>query len=148
MDIMGLSRRLFDQIGQTANAATEVVKKTAPSDAPAPNRQQPLLTERLRDLAQQFNVKSLPINDLIPLQQALKDQGFIHSNQVRAQALLPQLAYHHYESGPMDVEEALEHHLQRLQNKPSVLADYQDTKHMLNTIRNLSSARQHVSSAA
>ncbi len=151
MDIMGLSRRLFDQIGQTANAATEAVKKAAPAEESTINNAMPehaILTERLNALAGQYNVKSLAVSDLIPLQQELKEHGFITSNQVRAQALLPQLAYHHYEAGPMDVESALENHLQRLQDKPSVLADYQDSKHLLNVIRNLSSARQQISSAA
>lgn len=151
MDIMGLSRRLFDQIGQTANAATEAVKKTAPvetKESPDTIQETTVLTERLHELAEQYDVKSLAVSDLIPLQEDLKQQGFIGSEQVRAQALLPQLAYHHYEAGPMDVESALQDHLQRLQDKPAVLADFQDSKHLLNVIRNLSSARQQISSAA
>lgn len=149
MDIMGLSRRLFDQLGQTATAAkTTRAEKVKADDSTATSTQSSALTARLQDVAQKYNVKSLAISDLIPLQEELKNQGFIGESQLRAQGLLPQLAYHHYESGPMDVEVALKDHLGRLQEKPAVLADHHEGRHMLNLIRNLASARPETETAA
>lgn len=149
MDIMGLSRRLFDQIGQTATSAkAQRTEKVAKEETNPGGRPSSALTERLQHVAQQFNVKSLAVSDLIPLQQELKNQGFIGESQLRAQGLLPQLAYHHYEAGPMDVEVALKEHLSRLQDKPTVLADHHEGKHMLNLVRNLASARAETESAA
>lgn len=145
MDIMGLSRRLFDHLGASsgpqANAGVtrskldEEANATTLTDVSA-------LTERLSHLGQRYDVKALAVSDLIPLQEDLKQQGFIAPNQVRAQGLLPKLAYAHYEAGPMDVEAALEKHLNALPNKPAVLADYNEGKHLLNVVRNLASARE------
>lgn len=149
MDIMGLSKRLFDQLGQSANALkTSRTEKIQPSEQTSDHSSMSSLTTRLQNVAQQFNVKSLAISELIPLQEALTSQGFIADNQVRAQGLLPQLAYHHYQAGPMDVESALKEHLDRLQNKSTVLADHHEGKHMLNLVRNLASARSQTETAA
>ncbi len=150
MDIMGLSRRLFDQLGQTANQIkTKANEKVDMAETLEPDRASAsALSARLQTLADQFDVRALPISELIPLQDALKQQGFIGESQVRAQGLLPQLAFHHYEAGPMDVEQALQQHLDRLRDKPAVLADHHEGRHMLNLVRNLASARGQTETAA
>jgi len=150
MDIMGLSRRLFDQLGQTANQIkTKASEQVDDAAGLEPDRaSSSALSARLQSLADQFDVHALPVSELIPLQEALKQQGFIGESQVRAQGLLPQLAYHHYEAGPMDVEQALESHLERLRDKPVVLADHHEGRHMLNLVRNLASARSQTNTAA
>ena len=148
MDIMGLSKRMFHQLGQLT-AADQVNKAPSVDNSEAVSQQgiSPL-SERLDKLAKEFDVKSIPVNELVNLQESLRQSGFIQENQLRAQGMLPQLAYHHYQAGPMDIESALEEHLQRLKDQPAVLADYQEGKHVLNVIRNLASARQQQTQAA
>lgn len=144
MDILGLSKRMFSQLGQFSADKTSAAKeKEAATGVHA--RDTHMLsnsTERLNQLAGRYDIRALPVSDLLPLQQDLMQQGFIGQNQVRAQGLLPQLAYAHYQAGPMDVEQALQNRLDQLSEKPAVLADYQDTQHVLNVVRNLGSARQ------
>lgn len=146
MDILGLPKRMFDQLGQmntqapkaVDNDTTVEIKNSAAMSA---------MGERINAVAARFDVKHLPISEVIPLQQALTDTGLVGSSQVRAQGLLTQLAYQHQKTGPMDLEQALEDHLTGLQEKPAVLADYQEGKHVLNLVRNLDSARAHASVA-
>ena len=142
MDILALPRRMFQEFGQMNS---EAVNKTAQVDKSAPAKQHDALSsvgERINALAEQFNVKALPVSEIMPLQKALTDTGLVNSSQVRAQGLLTQLAYQHQKTGPMDLEGALEDHLQGLKEKPAVLADYQEGRHVLNLVRNLSSARE------
>jgi hypothetical protein len=148
MDIMGLSKRMFHQLGQLT--APEQVAKSQPIENNTAHSGQGIspLSERLDKLAREFDVKSMPVSELVNLQESLRDSGFIQENQVRAQGLLPQLAYHHYQAGPMDIEAALEEHLGRLKDQPAVLADYQEGNHVLNVVRNLASARQQQTQAA
>ena len=142
LDFLAMPKRMFHQLGQmnAAPQAQAVNKVDKPisiknSDALSP------MGERINAIAEQYDVKSLPIAEVMPLQQALTDTGLVRSSQVRAQGLLTQLAYQHQKTGPMDLESALEDHLQGLKEKPAVLADYQEGKHVLNLVRNLSSAR-------
>ncbi len=142
MDILGLSRRMFDQIGQMSqNAQVRPTEATQAEPKIKPPSAMSSLSERLDHLAQQFDVKAMPVSELVALQESLTQSGFIGATQVRAQGLLPQLAFHHYQAGPMDVESALEEHIKRLKDQPAVLADYNESKHVLNVVRNLSSAR-------
>ncbi len=148
MDILGLPKRMlaqFEQMSATekTSAATPIKENKAPTiDALSP------LSERLDNLARQFDLKALPVSELKNLQTSLLQSGFIGTGQVRAQGLLPQLAYHHYQAGPMDVEDALQEHLQRLTDQPAVLADFNEGKHVLNVVRNLISAREQQTQAA
>ena len=147
MDILSLPRRVFQEFGQMGS---EAVKKTAPADKTTAVKTHDALSsvgERINALAEQFNVKSLPVSEIMPLQKALTDTGLVNSSQVRAQGLLTQLAYQHQKTGPMDLEGALEDHLQGLKEKPAVLADYQEGRHVLNLVRNLSSAREQTTPA-
>jgi hypothetical protein len=148
MDILGLSKRMFHQLGQLT--APEPVAKSQAAENGDVHSGQGIssLSERLDKLAREFDVKSMPVSELVNLQESLRDSGFIQESQLRAQGLLPQLAYHHYQAGPMDIEVALEEHLQRLKDQPAVLADYQEGNHVLNVVRNLASARQQQTQAA
>ena len=148
MDILGLSKRMFHQLGQLT-AAEQVNKTAAVENTHAPSGEgiSPL-SERLDKLAREFDVKSMPVSELVNLQESLRSSGFIQESQLRAQGLLPQLAFHHYEAGPIDIEVALEEHLTRLKDQPAVLADYQEGNHVLNVVRNLASARQQQTQAA
>ena len=142
LDILALPKRMFHEFGQMSS---EAVNKTASVDKPNAAKQHDSLSsvgERINALAEQFNVKSLPVSEIMPLQKALTDTGLVNSTQVRAQGLLTQLAYQHQKTGPMDLEGALEDHLQGLKEKPAVLADYQEGRHVLNLVCNLSSARE------
>lgn len=141
MDIMGISKRVFEQFGQLKSAPAAHVKAAEP-DLPAKASRHASMSQRLDALAIQFDVKSMPVSELKHLQESLTDSGFIKQTQVRAQGLLTQLAYKHYEAGPMDVEAALENHIQNLKEQPAVLADYQEGRHLLNVVRNLVSARE------
>jgi hypothetical protein len=149
MDIMGLPKRMLGQFNQM-NATAPV----APSQAVDTPKEKITLnalssmSERISHIASEFNVKALEVKDIAPLQASLKDAGIIQANQVRAQGLLTQLAYKHYEAGPMDLEKALEEHVNTLKDKPAVLADHQEGKHVLNTVRNLISAREQQTHAA
>ncbi len=148
MDILGLPKRMFAQFEQISG--TEKADKASPvkeSKTPKIDALSPL-SERLDTLARQFDLKALPVSELKDLQTSLLQTGFIGTNQVRAQGLLPQLAYHHYQAGPMNVEDALQEHLQRLTDQPAVLADFNEGKHVLNVVRNLISAREQQTQAA
>ena len=148
MDILGLPKRMFQSLEQMS-ATQKTAKAKAVQESPSIQAQETApLTERLDSLARQFDLKALPVSDLKPLQTSLMKNGFIGDNQVRAQGLLTQLAYHHYEAGPMDVEVALEAHLNRLTDQSAVLADFHEGKHVLNLVRNLVSARQQQTQAA
>lgn len=139
---------MFHQLGQLT--APEPVAKSQAAENGDVHSGQGIssLSERLDKLAREFDVKSMPVSELVNLQESLRDSGFIQESQLRAQGLLPQLAYHHYQAGPMDIEVALEEHLQRLKDQPAVLADYQEGNHVLNVVRNLASARQQQTQAA
>ncbi len=148
MDILGLPKRMFAQFEQISG--TEKASKVSPvneSKTPKIDALSPL-SERLDTLARQFDLKALPVSELKDLQTSLLQSGFIGTGQVRAQGLLPQLAYHHYQAGPMNVENALQEHLQRLTDQPAVLADFNEGKHVLNVVRNLISAREQQTQAA
>ncbi len=148
MDILGLPKRMFQSLEQmSAPDKTTNTGSVKESATISPQEMSPL-TERLDSMARQFNLKALPVSDLKPLQTSLMQNGFIGDNQVRAQGLLTQLAYHHYEAGPMDVEVALEAHLNRLTDQRAVLADFHEGKHVLNVVRNLVSAREQQTQAA
>ncbi len=148
MDILGLSKQMFHQLGQMGpSEKTQQTNVNTEKTAPVSPGMSPL-SERLDNLARQYDLKSMPISELKSLQTSLVDSGFIDPTQVRAQGLLPQLAYHHYEAGPMDVESALEEHLARLKDQPAVLADFNEGKHVLNVVRNLVSAREQQIQAA
>ncbi len=141
MDIFGLPKRMMQQFGQMAQVdKTQAVAK--PASAKHNDMALSSMSERIDYLAQSFNVKALEVKDILPLQSALTENQFIQPHQVRAQGLLTQLAYQHYQSGPMDLENALENHLAGLKDKTSVLADYKEGQHVLNVVRNLASARQ------
>lgn len=149
MDIMGLPMRMLNQFTQM-NSPSPVVESQAP-EATKKNidiNQLSSMSERIHHIANEFNVKSLPVNQVVSLQTSLKEAGIIQENQVRAQGLLTQLAYKHYEAGPMDLEQALEEHVATLKDKSAVLADHKEGKHVLNTVRNLISARDKENSAA
>ena len=149
MDIMGLSKRMFQQLGQMKEPqANQAVEQTPTPAAKIPLDSLSPMGQRIATVAQEFNVKQLPISDIIPLQTRLTDIGLIKTDQVRAQGLLTQLAYKHQQAGPMNVERALESHLEQLNQQGTVLADYQEGKHLLNTIRNLISAREQDTHAA
>lgn len=141
MDIFGLPKRMMQQFGQMAQVdKTQTVAQ--PSSTKQNNMALSSMSERIDYLAQSFNVKALEVKDVLPLQSALTESQFIQPHQVRAQGLLTQLAYQHYQSGPMDLENALENHLAGLKDKTSVLADYKEGQHVLSVVRNLASARQ------
>ena len=148
MDILGLSKQMFQQLGKLT--APDQVNKSQPVENNDISSGQGIspLSERLDKLAREFDVKSMPVSELVNLQESLRDSGFIQESQLRAQGLLPQLAFHHYQAGPMDIETALEEHLSRLKDQPAVLADYQEGNHVLNVVRNLASARQQQTQAA
>ncbi len=148
MDIVGISKRMFQQLGQM-NASQKTEQTNVKQDKPlAAQHHMSPLSERLDNLARKFDLKSMPVSELKSLQSSLVESGFIDPTQVRAQGLLPQLAYHHYKAGPMDVESALEQHLTRLKDQPAVLADFHEGNHVLNVVRNLVSARQQQSEPA
>ncbi|WP_396588738.1 hypothetical protein [Bermanella sp. R86510] len=145
MDIMGLSKRMFDHLGQMSTKKTNQPQEVT-KPQPAENKDQVLtgsLSQQLKQIAQRFDVNSLPVSDVLPLQQALKESGLVNDQQVRAQGLLTQLAYHHYDTGPMNVETALQEHMGRLKERPTVLADHKESQHLLNVVKNLQSARQN-----
>lgn len=148
MDILGIPKRMFQHFDQTHQVEKSQSIQNQPQAAKAADMALSSMSERIDYLATQFDVKSLPVHDLIPLQQALKDTQIIQSHQVRAQGLLTQLAYQHQQTGPMDVEAALENHLSHLKDKPAVLADYKEGQHVLNMVRNLASARAQSMHAA
>lgn len=149
MDIMGLSKRMFDHLGQMSPKRTDASNTTTATDQTAKSTQ--VLTgsvsQQLQQIAQRFDVKSLNVSDIIPLQQALKDSGLISETQVRAQGMLTQMAYHHYESGPMNLENALQEHMGRMKERPTVLADHRESQHLMNIIKNLQSARAEIDAA-
>jgi len=147
MDILGLPKRMMQQFGQMTQVdQTQAVK--APQEVSSEDMALSTMGQRINYLASEYDVKSLDVSDILPLQTALTDHDLIQSHQVRAQGLLTQLAYHHYEAGPMDLEKSLENHLEELKGKPAVLADYQEGKHVLNVVRNLASAREQQTHAA
>jgi hypothetical protein len=148
MDILGLPKRMFQSLEQMSASEKTTKTKAVKEAAPVKTSQTSPLTERLDSLARQFDLKALPVSELKPLQTSLMQNGFITDSQVRAQGLLTQLAYHHYEAGPMDVEVALEAHLNRLTDQSAVLADFHEGKHVLNVVRNLVSAREQQTQAA
>jgi len=149
MDILGIPKRMFQQFEQMSNVEKgQGVQSKPQTPTAAVDMALSAMSERIDYLAEQFNVKSLEVKDLIPLQQAMKDTQLIQPHQVRAQGLLTQLAYQHQQAGPMDVESALEKHLDHLKNKPAVLADYKEGQHVLNMVRNLASARAQSIDAA
>ncbi|NVK39312.1 MAG: hypothetical protein HWE18_15400 [Gammaproteobacteria bacterium] len=146
MDIFGLPKRMMQQFGQLTQVdKAQPVSKQAPTN----NADMALssMSERIDYLAQTFDVKALEVKDILPLQSALTENNFIQPHQVRAQGLLTQLAYQHYQAGPMDLENALENHLAGLKEKTSVLADYKEGQHVLNVVRNLASAREPMHAA-
>ena len=149
MDIMGLPKRMLNQFSQlnspatiTATQATAGTKEKVSLDSLSS------MSERINHIASEFDVKALPISEIASLQTSLKDSGLIQPTQVRAQGLLTQLAYRHYEAGPIDLEKALEDHVGSLKDKSAVLADHKEGKHVLNTVRNLISAREQQIAAA
>lgn len=143
MDIMGLSKRMFQQLGPTKDTqSSPEVKKPEEIQAKIDLDDLSPMGQRVATVAQEFNVKQLPMPDVIPLQTRLTEVGLIQSNQVRAQGLLTQLAYKHQKAGPINMEKALENHLDHLNQQGTVLADYKEGKQLLNTIRNLISARE------
>jgi len=148
MDILGLPKRMFQSLEQMSAPQKTAQSSPLKDTSTLPPQGMSPLGERLDSLARQFDLKALPVSELKPLQGSLMENGFIGENQVRAQGLLTQLAYHHYQAGPMDVEAALEEHLGRLSEQGAVLADFQEGKHVLNVVRNLVSARQQQSQAA
>jgi len=146
MDIFGLPKRMMQQFGQMTQVdKAQPVSKQVPTN----NADMALssMSERIDYLAQTFDVKALEVKDILPLQSALTENNFIQPHQVRAQGLLTQLAYQHYQAGPMDLENALENHLAGLKEKTSVLADYKEGQHVLNVVRNLASAREPMHAA-
>lgn len=149
MDIMGLSKRMFQQLGQLKETPSSLkAEKVESQPSKAQIDHLSPMGQRVATVAQEFNVSRLPISEVIPLQTRLTEVGLIKTDQVRAQGLLTQLAYKHQQAGPMNVEEALENHLDHLNQQGTVLADYQEGKHLLNTIRNLISAREQQTHAA
>jgi len=140
---MGLPKRMLNQFNQLSSAAPAAPSK--PADAPIKKMtidSMSPMSDRINHIANEFDVKALAIQDVGALQATLKESGIIQPNQVRAQGLLTQLAYKHYESGPMDLEKALEEHISTLKDKSAVLADHKEGKHVLNMVRNLISARE------
>ncbi|GAA6135676.1 hypothetical protein NBRC116188_24660 [Oceaniserpentilla sp. 4NH20-0058] len=148
MDILGFPKRMMQQFEQMAHTEKASAVSNKPIKTPAVDMALSSMSERIDYLSQQFDVKELPVQDLMPLQQSLKDALLIQPHQVRAQGLLTQLAYQHQQTGPMNVEAALETHLSTLKDKPAVLDDYKESQHMLNIIRNLASAREQSMHAA
>lgn len=147
MDILGLPKRMmqqFEQMTHVESSPTIAPKKESVSTDMALSS----MGERINYIAREFDVKALEMKDILPLQTALTEYGVIQSHQVRAQGLLTQLAYQHQQTGPMDLEQSLETHLDQLKGKPAVLADYQEGKHVLNVVRNLASARDQQMHAA
>lgn len=147
MDILGLPKRMMQQFEQMAQVnpsqSVAATQETKTQDMALSS-----MGERINYLAREFDVKALNVSEILPLQTALTEHNLIQSHQVRAQGLLTQLAYHHYEAGPMDLEASLKTHLDELKDKPAVLADYQEGKHVLNLVRNLASAREQQMHAA
>ncbi|EAT12745.1 hypothetical protein HF888_13300 [Bermanella marisrubri] len=149
MDIMGLSKRMFDHLGQMSPKRAEATNTTSAIDQSAKPTQvlTGSISQQLQQIAQRFDVRSLEVSDVIPLQQALKDSGLINDTQVRAQGMLTQMAYHHYESGPMNLESSLQEHVGRMRERPTVLADHRESQHLMNIIKNLQSARAEIDAA-
>lgn len=149
MDIMGLPKRMLNQFNQM-NSPTPVgaVQKVPEAKEKVSLDSLSSMSERINHIASEFDVKALPISEIASLQTSLKDSGLIQPTQVRAQGLLTQLAYRHYETGPIDLEKALEEHVSSLKDKSAVLADHKEGKHVLNTVRNLISAREQQIAAA
>jgi len=141
MDILGLPKRMFQHFEQMTHVEKGQATEATTTKTLTVDFSQTPMSERIAHLANEFDVKSLEVKDLIPLQQAMKEAQLIQPHQVRAQGLLTQLAYQHQQTGPMDVESALENHLSQLREKPAVLADYKEGQHVLNMVRNLASAR-------
>lgn len=148
MDILGFPKRMMQQFEQMTHMEKATAVPSKPIKTPAVDMALSSMSERIDYLAQQFDVKALPVQKLMPLQQSLKDTNLIQPHQVRAQGLLTQLAYQHQQAGPIDVEAALETHLSTLKNKPAVLDDYKESQHVLNIVRNLASAREQSMHAA
>ena len=149
MDIMGLPKRMLSQFNQmNAAAPISATQATAPVKEKVSLDSLSSMSERIDLIASEFDVKAMPVSDIASLQTSLKDSGLIQPSQVRAQGLLTQLAYRHYEAGPMDLEKALEEHVGSLKDKSAVLADHKEGKHVLNTVRNLISAREQQNHAA
>lgn len=149
MDIMGLPKRMLNQFNKMNSGPVSSPHNIAePQEAKRPIDSLSSMSERIAHIATEFDVKALAVQDIMALQTSLKESGIIQSNQVRAQGLLTQLVYKHYEAGPMDLEKALQEHVDTLKDKPAVLADHKEGKHMLNTIKNLISAREHHNTAA
>ncbi|MFT5593095.1 MAG: hypothetical protein ACI8SR_001463 [Oceanicoccus sp.] len=147
MDILGLPKRMMQQFEQMTHV--ESTPTIAPKKEPASSDMAlSSMGERINYIAREFDVKALEMKDILPLQTALTEYGVIQSHQVRAQGLLTQLAYQHQQTGPMNLEQSLETHLDQLKGKPAVLADYQEGKHVLNVVRNLASARDQQMHAA
>lgn len=150
MDIMGLSKRMFDHLGQMSNKRSEPSSASQAIDTRHAQASKVLtgsMSQQLQQIAERFDVKSLPVSDIIPLQQALKDSGLVTETQVRAQGMLTQMAFHHYESGPMNLESSLQEHMGRMQERPTVLADHRESQHLMNVIKNLQSARAEIDAA-
>ncbi len=148
---MGLPKRMMNQFGQMNKDKVDSVSNSEPvkSNKPSVSLQSlSSMSERIDHIASEFDVKALPLSDISALQTSLTDSGLIQPTQVRAQGLLTQLAYRHYEAGPMNVEEALEDHVNTLKDKSAVLADHKESKQLLNTVRNLISAREQKIHAA
>jgi len=148
MDILGIPKRMFQHFEQMTHVEKGQATSTTQGLTPKVDLALTPMSERISHLASEFDVKSLEVKDLIPLQQAMKDAQLIQPHQVRAQGLLTQLAYQHQQVGPMDLESALESHLSHLKEKPAVLADYKEGQHVLNMVRNLASARRDAMHAA
>jgi len=152
MDIMGLSKRMFQHLGQMSSNSTKETSKVAyqgnESRQTAPVQLQGSLSQRLQQVAAEYDVSALNISEVLPLQSRLVESGLIQANQVRAQGLITQMAYKHQSMGPMNLEAALEDHIGELAQRSSVLADHKESKHLLNVVRNLISARQEQNNAA
>ena len=149
MDIMGLPKRMLNQFSQLNSPATiTATQATADTKEKVSLDSLSSMSERINHIASEFDVKALPISEIASLQTSLKDSGLIQPTQVQAQGLLTQLAYRHYEAGPIDLEKALEDHVGSLKDKSAVLADHKEGKHVLNTVRNLISAREQQIAAA
>lgn len=152
MDIMGLSKRMFQHLGQMSSNSTKENSKVAHQGndvaQSSPIQLQGSLSQRLQQVASEYDVTALNISDVLPLQSRLVESGLIQPNQVRAQGLITQMAYKHQTLGPMNLESALESHIEELAQRTSVLADHKESKHLLNVVRNLISARQEQNNAA
>lgn len=146
MDIMGLSKRVIDSFQQlnpkSANATTDI------TSVPLNINWQASKSEKLQDIAARFDVSALPLNELLPLQEALSDAGFIQPHELRAKSMLPSLAYQHMQTGPLDVEQAINDKLQQMKGQTTALAAHREAQHLLVVIKNLRSARESGSAAA